>query len=70
LALEKQLSSIPTSLTVAGAELRVMEAKLEEHQENYQRLQKEEQHKSAQIHKYPLPPSHFLSSVLMPTHHF
>ena len=56
LALEKQLSSIPTSLTVAGAELRVMEAKMEEYEENYRKLQKEEQEKSARIHKYSAPP--------------
>lgn len=51
LALEKQLSSIPTSLTVAGAQLRVMEAKMQEHEERYQKLQNDEQLKSAQIHK-------------------
>lgn len=51
LALEKQLSSMPTSLTVAGAQLRVMEAKMQEHEERYRKLQNEEQLKSAHIHK-------------------
>lgn len=51
LALEKQLSEIPTSSIVAGAQLRVMEAKMQEHEERYLKLQNEEQLKSAQIHK-------------------
>lgn len=51
LALEKQLSEIPTSSIVAGAQLRVMEAKMQEHEEKYLKLQNEEQLKSAQIHK-------------------
>jgi hypothetical protein len=51
LALEKQLHAIPTSLTVAGAQLRVMEAKMQEHEERYQQLQHDEQLKSAQLHR-------------------
>jgi hypothetical protein len=54
LALEKQLSEIPSSLVVAGAQLRVMEAKMLEHQEKFQVLETKEQHKSAQIHRYEI----------------
>jgi hypothetical protein len=57
LALEKQIHAMPTSLTVAGAQLRVMEAKMQEHEERYQQLQHDEQLKAAQFHKSVRDPS-------------
>jgi peptidoglycan hydrolase CwlO-like protein len=48
-ALEKQLSSIPTSLVVAGAELKVMEAKMQEYATACERKEADTQKKSAQM---------------------
>lgn len=57
-ALEKQLSTIPTSLVVAGAELKVMEAKMQEHASACARKEVDAEKKSAEMLRYA--PHHLL----------